>query len=175
MERTNEQRSGDFGIASLCDITALNIQRFVHQSPDVAWDTITSHLISVVRHPAVPQPIRLQPTRTLGDILVAMLPRLTPPHRRCSSAFSTSSRSRLCLAPRRVLTWTYVAWPWRPYTRSFRRRVLPYLSDSTLSSDSDVLGPRLPTPLRISFRLSPGRLADARRRSGTYGRRAILR
>jgi len=77
MERTNEQRSGDSGIVSLYDIAALNIQRFVHQSPDVAWDTITLHLISIHRHPAVPQPIRLQPTRTLGDILVATLPRLT--------------------------------------------------------------------------------------------------
>ena len=95
-----------------------------------------------------------------------------PPHQRCSGGFSTSSRSRDLPAPRRALTWTYVAWPWRLSTWSFRRRVTPYLSDRKLSSD--VLGPRLPTPLRISFRVSPGRFADVRHRSGTCGRRAIL-
>jgi len=94
-----------------------------------------------------------------------------PPHQQCSGGFWTSSRSRLCPGPRRVLTWTYVACPWRLSTRSFRRRVTPYLSDRKLSSD--VLDPRLPTPLRISFRLSPGHLADVRRRLGTCGRRAI--
>jgi len=52
-------------------------ERFVHRSPYVAWDTITSHLIIVLRHPAVPQPIRLQATRTLGEILVAILRHLT--------------------------------------------------------------------------------------------------
>ena len=52
-------------------------EQFVHRSPDIAWDTITSHLIVVLRHPAVPQPIRLQATRTLGDILVAILCHLT--------------------------------------------------------------------------------------------------
>ena len=73
----SEQRSRDFGIANLCDIAALNIQRFLRRSPDVAWDAITSHLIFVLRHLAVPQPIRLQATRALGDILVAILRHLT--------------------------------------------------------------------------------------------------
>ena len=62
-----------------------------------------------------------------------------PPHpviskRHCSGTSSTSSRSRLCsVAPPRVLTRTYVAWAWRVFTRSYRRRVTPYLSDGTLS------------------------------------------
>jgi len=120
---------------------------------------------------SVTPPCRSPSTRTLGDILIAILRHLTSA-RRCSGGFLTSSRSRLCPAPRRALTWTYVTWPWRLSTKSFRRRVSPYLSDRKLSSD--VLGLRLPTPLRISFPLSPGRFADVRRRSGTYGRRAIL-
>ena len=74
MERMNGQRSGDFGIARLGGVAALNIQRLVRRSPDVAWDTITSHLIFVLRHPAAPQPIRLQAARTLDDILV-IIPR----------------------------------------------------------------------------------------------------
>jgi len=74
MERTNDQRSGDFGITRLGGVAALNIQRLVHRSLDVAWDTITSHLIFVLRHPAAPQPIRLQAARTLDDVLV-IIPR----------------------------------------------------------------------------------------------------
>lgn len=77
IERTNGQRSGDFGIARLGGVASLNIQRLVHRSPDVAWDTITSHLIFVLRHPAAPQPIRLQAARTLDDILVIIPRHLT--------------------------------------------------------------------------------------------------
>jgi hypothetical protein len=65
-----KQRSGDFGIARLGGVAALNIQRLVYRSPDVAWDAITSHLIFVLRQPATPQPIRLQAARIIDDILV---------------------------------------------------------------------------------------------------------
>jgi len=158
---------------SLCDIEALNIQRFVHRSPDVAsWDTITSHLIFFLGHPPCRGPSVCRP-HAPSMIFPSPSCATLPPHRRCSAGFSTSSRSRLCPAPRRALTWTYVAWPWKLATRSFRRQVTPHLSDRKLSSH--VLGPRLPTPLSISFRLSPGRLADVRRRLGTCGRRVILR
>ncbi|KAI9452204.1 hypothetical protein F5148DRAFT_1237059 [Russula earlei] len=67
-------RSGDFGIARLGGVAAPNIQRLVYRSPDVAWDAITSHLLFVLRNPAVPQPIRLQSARTLDDIL-SVVPR----------------------------------------------------------------------------------------------------
>jgi len=70
MERTYDQRFGDVGIVRLGGVAALNIQRLVNRSPDVAWDTITSHLIFVLSHLAAPQPIRLQAARTLDDILV---------------------------------------------------------------------------------------------------------
>jgi C-terminal region of Mon2 protein len=71
---TGKQRSGDFSIARLGGIAALNIQRLVYRSPDVAWDAITSHLLFILRHPVAPQPIRLQAARTLDDIL-AIVPR----------------------------------------------------------------------------------------------------
>ena len=77
MERTNKQRSGYFGIARLGGVAALNIQQLVHRSPVVGWDTITSHLI--LRHPAAPQSIRPQASRTLDDILV-IIPATLPPH-----------------------------------------------------------------------------------------------
>ena len=70
----NDQRSGDFAIARLGRVATLNIQRLVHRSPDVAWDTITLHLIFVLHHPAAPQPICLQAARTLDDILI-IIPR----------------------------------------------------------------------------------------------------
>jgi len=77
MERTNGQRSGDVGISRLYGIAALNIQRLVHRFPDVAWDTMTSHLIFVLRYPVAPQPICLKAARTLNDILV-IIPRHRP-------------------------------------------------------------------------------------------------
>lgn len=46
----------------------------MYRSPDVAWDSITSHLLFILRHPVAPQPIRLQAARTLDDIL-AIVPR----------------------------------------------------------------------------------------------------
>src|SRR5712691_6699213 len=104
------------------------IQRLDHRSLDVAWKTITSHLIFVLRHPAPPQLICLQAACTLDDILVIILRHLTTEPAiskpQCSAVFSTSSRSRLCsVAPPRAPTWTYVAWAWRQLTRSYRRWV----------------------------------------------------
>jgi hypothetical protein len=69
-----EQRSGDFGIARLGGVAALNIQHLVYRPSDVTWDVITSHLFFDLRHPAAPSPIRLQAARTLHDIL-AIVPR----------------------------------------------------------------------------------------------------
>ncbi|KAH8990427.1 hypothetical protein EDB86DRAFT_3244911 [Lactarius hatsudake] len=71
---SRRRRSGDFGVARLCGVATLNIQRLVYRPPDVAWDAITSHLLFVLRNPAAPQPIRLQAARTLDDVL-AIIPR----------------------------------------------------------------------------------------------------
>ena len=103
------------------DVAALNIQRLVHRSPDVAWDTITSHLIFVLRHPAVPP--RRSPSvcrlrapsiafSSSSHATSALHPAISKrQYSRYSRAFSTYSRSRSCsLAPPRAPTWTYVAW-----------------------------------------------------------------
>ncbi|KAH9953498.1 hypothetical protein BC827DRAFT_1159217 [Russula dissimulans] len=66
------ERFGRRGMAPLGGIAALNIQRLVYRSPDVAWDAITPHLLFILRHPVAPQPICLQAARTpsLDDISV---------------------------------------------------------------------------------------------------------
>ena len=50
----------------------LNIHRLIYRSPDVAWDPITGHLLSVVRHQYAPPTIRVQAARVLDDILVVV-------------------------------------------------------------------------------------------------------
>ena len=50
----------------------LNIHRLIYRSPDVAWDPITGHLLSVVRHHHAPPTIRIQAARVLDDILVVV-------------------------------------------------------------------------------------------------------
>ena len=42
----------------------------IYRDPSVAWDTVTAHLLAVVRHPLAPQSIRLQAARILDEILV---------------------------------------------------------------------------------------------------------
>ncbi|KAF8656137.1 hypothetical protein AX16_002739 [Volvariella volvacea WC 439] len=65
-------RSGDFGITKLGQVAMLNIHRLIYRAPDIAWNTTTSHLLSVIRLPYAPQPIRLQAARVLDDILVVV-------------------------------------------------------------------------------------------------------
>ncbi|RDB21958.1 Protein MON2 [Hypsizygus marmoreus] len=63
-------RSGDFGITKLGGVALLNIHRLIYRSPDVAWDTTTSHLLSVIHTPYAPQSIRVQAASVLDEILV---------------------------------------------------------------------------------------------------------
>ncbi|KAI0668157.1 hypothetical protein C8Q78DRAFT_980256 [Trametes maxima] len=65
-------RSGDFGISKLGGVAMLNIHRLIYRLPEVAWDPITGHLLSVVRHPHAPPTIRTQAARVLDDILVVV-------------------------------------------------------------------------------------------------------
>ncbi|KAI0354523.1 hypothetical protein OH77DRAFT_1548844 [Trametes cingulata] len=65
-------RTGDFGISKLGGVAMLNIHRLIYRSPEVAWDPITGHLLSVVRHPHAPPTIRTQAARVLDDILVVV-------------------------------------------------------------------------------------------------------
>lgn len=48
----------------------LNIHRLIYRSPEIAWNTTTTHLLSIVRLASAPQPIRIQAARILDEILV---------------------------------------------------------------------------------------------------------
>ena len=48
----------------------LNIHRLIYRSPDVAWDTTTSHLLMIIRLPFAPQAIRVQAAHVLDEILL---------------------------------------------------------------------------------------------------------
>ncbi|KAJ7664366.1 hypothetical protein DFH06DRAFT_322458 [Mycena polygramma] len=63
-------RSGDFGINKLGGVALLNIYRLIYRSPDIAWDTTTKHLLSIIRLSYAPQSIRVQAARVLDEILV---------------------------------------------------------------------------------------------------------
>jgi hypothetical protein len=53
-------------------VSLLNIHRLIYRSPDIAWNTITTHLLSIIRHPTAPQHIRIQAARILDEILVVV-------------------------------------------------------------------------------------------------------
>ena len=50
----------------------LNIHRLIHRSPDIAWNKITTYLLSVIQFPPAPQPIRVQAARVLNEILLSV-------------------------------------------------------------------------------------------------------
>ena len=54
---------------ALLRLAALNIQHLMYWPPDVAWDTITAHLLFVFHRHTAPPSIRLQAVRALDDIL----------------------------------------------------------------------------------------------------------
>ncbi|TFK38576.1 hypothetical protein BDQ12DRAFT_735649 [Crucibulum laeve] len=70
-------RSGDFGITKLGGIAMLNIHRLIYRSPEVAWNTTTSHLLSIIHLSFAPQPIRVQAARVLDEILLIVPRNLT--------------------------------------------------------------------------------------------------
>ncbi|PPQ87164.1 hypothetical protein CVT24_007294 [Panaeolus cyanescens] len=63
-------KSGDFGISKLGGVAMLNIHRLIYRSPDIAWNTTTSHLLMVIHPPYAPQSIRIQAAKVLDDILL---------------------------------------------------------------------------------------------------------
>ncbi|KAF9484605.1 hypothetical protein BDN70DRAFT_825412 [Pholiota conissans] len=67
-------RAGDFGISKLGGVATLNIHRLIYRSPEIAWNTTTSHLLMIIRLGFAPQAIRIQAARVLDDILL-MVPR----------------------------------------------------------------------------------------------------
>ncbi|EMD41098.1 hypothetical protein CERSUDRAFT_111675 [Gelatoporia subvermispora B] len=62
-------RSGDFGVSKLGSVATLNIHRLIYRSPEVAWNPITQHLLSVIRDAQAPSNIRIQAASILDDIL----------------------------------------------------------------------------------------------------------
>lgn len=50
----------------------LNIHRLIYRSPDIAWDPITEHLLSVIRNALAPSTVRVQAARILDGILVVV-------------------------------------------------------------------------------------------------------
>ncbi|PFH47539.1 hypothetical protein AMATHDRAFT_151886 [Amanita thiersii Skay4041] len=70
-------RSGDFGLGKLGRVALLNIHRLIYRSPDIAWYTTTTHLLSVIRLPSAPQAIRVQAAHVLDEILLIVPRNLT--------------------------------------------------------------------------------------------------
>lgn len=66
------QRTGDFGITKLGKVSLLNSHRLTHCPPEVAWNAITGHLLTVLQQSSAPHAIRLQAARVLDDILVVV-------------------------------------------------------------------------------------------------------
>lgn len=52
----------------------LNIHRLIYRSPDIAWNTTTTHLLFIIHLGFAPQSIRIQAAKVLDDILM-MVPR----------------------------------------------------------------------------------------------------
>jgi hypothetical protein len=55
----------------------LNVHRLIHHPPEIAWNTSTTHLLSIIRLPLAPQPIRAQAARVLDEILIVVPRNLT--------------------------------------------------------------------------------------------------
>jgi hypothetical protein len=50
----------------------LNIHRLIYRSPDIAWNTTTSHLLLIIRLGFAPQAIRIQAAKVLDEILLVV-------------------------------------------------------------------------------------------------------
>jgi hypothetical protein len=66
-------KSGErsFSLTKLRTIATLNLPRLVNCDPEIGWNVITQHLLSVARHVTAPSTIRIQASDTLGEILLA--------------------------------------------------------------------------------------------------------
>lgn len=50
----------------------LNIHRLIYRAPEIAWNTTTGHLLSIISLLSAPQAIRVQAARVLDEILVTV-------------------------------------------------------------------------------------------------------
>ncbi|KAI6131100.1 hypothetical protein EDD16DRAFT_1822615 [Pisolithus croceorrhizus] len=71
-------RSGDFGIERLGVVAMLNIHRLIYRSPEIAWDPMTTHLLSIISLVSAPPAIRVQAARVLDECLVVIPRNLSP-------------------------------------------------------------------------------------------------
>ncbi|KAK1219528.1 Endocytosis and vacuole integrity protein [Marasmius sp. AFHP31] len=65
-------RSGDFGLTKLGQVSLLNVHRLIYRAPEIAWNTTTGHLLSIINLTKAPQPIRVQAAEVLDEILVVV-------------------------------------------------------------------------------------------------------
>ncbi|KAI6140148.1 hypothetical protein BKA82DRAFT_4216431 [Pisolithus tinctorius] len=71
-------RSGDFGIERLGVVAMLNIHRLIYRPPDIAWDPMSTHLLSIIGLVSAPPAIRIQAARVLDECLVVIPRNLSP-------------------------------------------------------------------------------------------------
>ncbi|KAH7341760.1 hypothetical protein B0J17DRAFT_647820 [Rhizoctonia solani] len=69
---TRTLRTGDYGIAKLGVVALQNVHRLAYRDPEVAWNTITKHLLSVVGRGTAPPSIRMQAAEVLDEILTVV-------------------------------------------------------------------------------------------------------
>ncbi|KAG9118878.1 hypothetical protein FRC07_006393, partial [Ceratobasidium sp. 392] len=69
---TRTLRTGDYGIAKLGVAALLNVHRLAYREPEVAWNTITNHLLSVLSKNTAPPGIRMQAAEVLDEILTVV-------------------------------------------------------------------------------------------------------
>ncbi|CAE6434947.1 unnamed protein product [Rhizoctonia solani] len=69
---TRTLRTGDYGIAKLGVVALLNVHRLAYRDPEVAWNTITKHLLSVIGKGVAPPGIRMQAAEVLDEILTVV-------------------------------------------------------------------------------------------------------
>ncbi|KAI6043590.1 hypothetical protein EDC04DRAFT_668532 [Pisolithus marmoratus] len=71
-------RSGDFGIERLGIVAMLNIHRLIYRPPEIAWDPMSTHLLSIISLVSAPPAIRVQAARVLDECLVVIPRNLSP-------------------------------------------------------------------------------------------------
>ncbi|KAG8863454.1 hypothetical protein FRB96_008194 [Tulasnella sp. 330] len=63
-------KAGDYCISKLGQVALQNIHRLLYRDTDIAWDEVTSHLLSVLRDQSTPSTLRVQAAGVLDEILV---------------------------------------------------------------------------------------------------------
>lgn len=72
---SSSAKSGEksFSLGKLRIVGMLNLNRLVNKDPEIGWDILTRHLLSIARDGNAPSTVRVQASETLGDILLGSL------------------------------------------------------------------------------------------------------